>query len=244
MVALSVHNYTGATPRQAEKQKEVKKKPAVGLYDWFMKHDQGRIAWKWPHYFAVYEELFSKFREREGVVVVEIGSRDGGSLLMWRDYFGADSNVHSIDINPEAKRFADGRTKVFIGSQNNVTFLEQVLLEIGPVDIVIDDASHVPGDQLISFEVLSKAMKPDAIYLIEDVYWDLHKSDPFTKLCGVGKLQMGPWKKDKKVGSLYACKMYRNIIAFEYKPQEFVFDGAMRDIKKGNESIRCHFRSC
>ena len=251
MFTLSMHQYTGTglkhsmpLPQATQVVAKEIKKPAVGLYDWFMKHDQGRIAWKWPHYFAIYEELFSRFRDKKGVVVLEIGSRDGGSLLMWRDYFGESSNVHSIDINPEAKRFADSRTKVFTGSQNNVTFLEGVLLDLGAIDIIIDDASHIAGDQMISFEVLSRALKADAVYLIEDIYWDVQKSDTFNKLCGTKKLQMGPWLGGKNVGGLFSCKLYRNIVAFDYKPQEFVTDAGMRDIKKGNESIPCHFRSC
>ena len=43
-------------------------------------------------YFQVYEELFSRFRNRQPTFV-EIGVQHGGSLFMWRDYFGPGARI-------------------------------------------------------------------------------------------------------------------------------------------------------
>jgi hypothetical protein len=217
------------------------------IYKWFMAHEKGRVAWKWLHYFRIYDELFNRFRFKEDVVVLEIGSRDGGSLLMWRDYFGPGAKVHSIEINPEAYIFNDDRTRVFIGSQNNRTFLKEVVKAIGKVDIVIDDASHSSTDQLVSFDELYPAiMKQESVYLIEDVVWDFQKSDQFNHYCGQQTLQAGPWKRLKNIGDLYACKVYRNIVAFENSAQKFVEEKMMKfSVKKGDITIKnCVFTSC
>lgn len=217
------------------------------LQKWFMAHEKGRIAWKWMHYFKIYDELFHKFRNKNPVIILEIGSRDGGSLLMWRDYFGPGAKVHSIEINPEAYIFNDDRTRVFIGSQNNRTFLKEVVRAIGKVDIVIDDASHTPADQLVSFdELYPTIMKQESVYLIEDVYWDFQKSAQFNHYCGHQTLQASPWKRLKNLGDLYACKVYRNIVAFENSAQEFVEEDMSKYVvKKGDVEIKnCVFKSC
>ena len=44
-------------------------------------------VWKWKHYCDVYHRHFSKFVGRE-VHVLEVGIYSGGSLQMWREYFG------------------------------------------------------------------------------------------------------------------------------------------------------------
>ena len=36
------------------------------------------------------------------VTVLEVGIYSGGSLLMWRDYFGADCTIYGVDIQPNA----------------------------------------------------------------------------------------------------------------------------------------------
>ena len=217
------------------------------IYNWFMAHGKGRVAWKWLHYFRIYDELFHRFRFQKDLIVLEIGSRDGGSLLMWRDYFGPGAKVHSIEINPEAYVFNDERTRVFIGSQNNRTFLKEVVKALGKVDIVIDDASHVPADQLISFdELYPTLMKRESVYLIEDVVWDLQKSNQFNQYCGHQTLQSNPWRRLKNTGDLYACKVYRNIVAFENSAQKFVEEKMTKFVvKKGDITIKnCIYKSC
>ena len=38
-------------------------------------------------YFQVYDRIFSKYQGKE-ITFVEIGILDGGSLFMWREFFG------------------------------------------------------------------------------------------------------------------------------------------------------------
>jgi hypothetical protein len=58
------------------------------LRRFFEAHKRGHGIWKWNHYFEIYHRHFSKFRGRE-VHILEIGIYSGGSLEMWKDYFGA-----------------------------------------------------------------------------------------------------------------------------------------------------------
>jgi 23S rRNA U2552 (ribose-2'-O)-methylase RlmE/FtsJ len=127
---------------------------------------------KWEHYFEVYERFLSPIR-RNGPVVVEIGVQLGGSVEMWRDYFGPATRIFGIDINPEAKQQEDIVTKVFVGDQQDRTFLRSVLREIGTPDVVIDDGGHTANQQITAFEVLYPALSENGLYFVEDTHTSL-----------------------------------------------------------------------
>ena len=66
------------------------------------------FSFKWEKYFDVYEEYFSKFKDKN-ITFVEIGVYNGGSLKIWKNYFGPKSRIIGIDINPDCKKFEDDR---------------------------------------------------------------------------------------------------------------------------------------
>ena len=49
---------------------------------------------------------FSKFKDKN-ITFVEIGVYNGGSLKIWKNYFGPKSRIIGIDINPDCKKFED-----------------------------------------------------------------------------------------------------------------------------------------
>ena len=59
---------------------------------------------KWKKYFPIYEKLFEKYRNEE-ITFIEIGVLDGGSLEIWKKYFGTKSRIIGIDNNPQCKKF-------------------------------------------------------------------------------------------------------------------------------------------
>ena len=71
---------------------------------------------KLEKYFDVYEEYFSTFKGKN-ITFVEIGVFNGGSLKIWKDYFGPKSRIIGIDINPECKKFAKDGIEIHIGNQ-------------------------------------------------------------------------------------------------------------------------------
>ena len=75
---------------------------------------EGRLLNKWEHYIDIYDQFFNKFRNKD-IVFVEIGIAHGGSLQMWRKYFGEKATIIGIDVNPECKKFEEGNTKIYIG---------------------------------------------------------------------------------------------------------------------------------
>jgi limonene-1,2-epoxide hydrolase len=68
------------------------------LHKYFLNNNNRRIH-KWFHYFDIYEKHFSRFRNLKPVIL-EIGVMGGGSLEMWRDYFGEGAQIIGLDIDP------------------------------------------------------------------------------------------------------------------------------------------------
>lgn len=133
----------------------------------------GRPVDKWIHYLAAYQQHFGAYRGTP-VRMLEIGVFRGGSLDLWRRYFGPEATIVGIDIDPGCAERVTAPNHVRIGSQDDPAFLASVVAEFGPFDIVLDDGSHVGKHQRTSFEQLFPAVRPGGVYAIEDLhtsYW-------------------------------------------------------------------------
>jgi len=131
---------------------------------------------KWLHYFDIYERHFSRFVDKE-IVILEIGVFQGGSLKMWKNYFGEKAKIYAIDIYDKCKQFEEDNVKIFIGSQSDRDFLKNVKSQIPPIDILIDDGGHHMDQQIVTFEELYDHIKPDGVYLCKDLhtsYWNTY----------------------------------------------------------------------
>jgi len=125
------------------------------------------------HYFAIYHRHFERFRERP-VTVVEFGVSHGGSLQMWRSYFGSRSGIVGVDIDPRCQALEEAGIRIRIGDQEDRTFLRVLAKEVGPIDVVIDDGGHTMAQQIATFEELYPALSEEGVFLVEDVhtsYW-------------------------------------------------------------------------
>ncbi len=140
------------------------------LFQVFDKHE-GRLIYKWEHYFDIYDRHFSKFvNSTKPVVVVEIGVLHGGSLQMWKKYFGPNVVIYGIDIYEECKEFEEDQINIRIGSQADSVFLDSLLAEIPVIDILIDDGSHRMNHQISSFNYLFDKISEGGVYLVEDTH--------------------------------------------------------------------------
>ena len=151
----------------------------------FYAHDLKNLALlhgsdKWgAHYYAQhYEKHFRHLREKR-LNILEIGvggyaepAHGGASLRMWK-YFFPKSRVYSIDIYDKSA-LQEKRIKIFKGSQADPSFLTDVYKEIGSLDIIIDDGSHINEHVITSFKILFPLLNRGGIYVIEDTqtsYW-------------------------------------------------------------------------
>lgn len=134
---------------------------------------KGRLVRKWTHYIGYYERHFARFRSSP-VRFLEIGVFEGGSLELWRSYFGEDAAIYGVDINPACVDLAAPPNVIRIGSQADKTFMASVVNEMGGIDIVLDDGSHIAKHQRASLQILWPLLSEGGLYVIEDAhtsYW-------------------------------------------------------------------------
>jgi hypothetical protein len=138
------------------------------LWDYFESHRAGQGIWKWTHYFEIYQRHLSKFVGRSPHVV-EIGIYSGGSLPMWRPYFGPGCHVSGIDIQEECKTYADSDVSIHIGDQADRGFWKKFRESSPGVDVLIDDGGHLAEQQSVTLEEMLPYLKPGGVYLCEDI---------------------------------------------------------------------------
>lgn len=158
--------------RQSSKLTPWHKPDTNNLRQYFLKNT-GRLIHKCDHYFDIYDRHFARFRNKP-VRVLEIGVYHGGSLQMWREYFGAEAQIVGMDINPACQAFAEERIEVVIGSQEDREFLRQFKNRYPKFDIIIDDGGHTMNQQRVTFEELYGHVKEGGVFLAEDLctsYW-------------------------------------------------------------------------
>jgi hypothetical protein len=123
---------------------------------------------KWNEYSTIYDELFQNYIHRQNLRILEIGVLEGGSQRILRQYFHESSIIFGVDINPKCLELDTG-TKIRIGDATEEKFLSEVVSEMGGVDVVIDDGSHLSSQQKKSFEVLFPLLSDGGLYVVEDL---------------------------------------------------------------------------
>ena len=133
------------------------------------------LSVKHSSYFYTYERLLSSYRGKK-FTFVEIGVSNGGSLLMWREYFGPDARIIGIDFNPEAKRFEADGFEIHIGSQASPEFWQSFFASVGNVDIILDDGGHTNEQQIITCQQCIPHINDGGMLIVEDTHASYLKS--------------------------------------------------------------------
>jgi hypothetical protein len=157
----------------------------VRLLSTLFSYDLTRLAtlhqsdkWGCHWYTQHYQPLFEK-RRMQKLKVLEIGvggyerpDRGGSSLRMWK-YFFPFSEIYGVDIYDKSP-LQEERIRIFQGSQADPEFLRKLTNETGPLDIIIDDGSHLNEHVIFTFGELFPKLKEGGFYAIEDTqtsYW-------------------------------------------------------------------------
>jgi len=137
------------------------------------------------HYLPVYESALSAFRSRP-IRMMEIGVDRGGSMQMWRRYLHPESVIVGIDIRPKTRQFDEPSQglHVRIGRQEDISFLQSVVTELGPFDVILDDGSHMTSHMVETFRYLfPNGLASGGIYIVEDIganYCKPFRDSPMT----------------------------------------------------------------
>ena len=130
-------------------------------------------------YFHSYIPFYSRlFHGRTVRVLVEIGIGyeelmaplvpryiHGSSLKMWKDFF-PEARIIGCDIREDVL-FQEDRIECL---QVDQTCKEDLMrLAAFKPDVIIDDGSHRTEDQIFTAQVLLPCLRPEGLYVIEDV---------------------------------------------------------------------------
>lgn len=94
---------------------------------------------------------------------------------MWKSWLGPHADIVGIDIQPQCKDYEEDQISIRIGDQSDTNFLAKVVEEFDPIDIIIDDGSHMMSDIQTSFSYLYPKIARNGLYLVEDLhtaYWE------------------------------------------------------------------------
>lgn len=149
------------------------------LWDYFQNHKEGHGIWRWEHYFDIYHRHFLRFVGKK-VDLLEIGVYSGGSLEMWRSYFGKDCHIYGVDIAESCKTYENDHVSIFIGDQADRSFWSTFRKSVEGIDILIDDGGHTPEQQQTTLEEMLPHLRPGGVYLCEDIQGDFNRFSAFA----------------------------------------------------------------
>ena len=95
--------------------------------------------------------------------------KPGGSLRSWRDYF-PNADIMGFDVQPDTQ-FREERISTFICDSTDGNAVSAVIEErnFRDIDLIVDDGSHRPTDQLSTLKNCFKFLRHGGLYVIEDV---------------------------------------------------------------------------
>jgi 23S rRNA U2552 (ribose-2'-O)-methylase RlmE/FtsJ len=175
-------------------------------------------------YFDVYDELFSKYRNKK-ITFVEIGVLSGGSLFMWRNFFGSKARIIGIDLNPIAKKSRKHGFEIFIGDQSDKNFWKNLKKKTGQIDIILDDGGHRYIDQITTIECMLSNIKNNGMIVVEDSHTSYMKGFGNKKYSFINYIKkkidkinyrFHRLKKDPEM-MMWSLKVYESIVAIEVK---------------------------
>jgi hypothetical protein len=137
-----------------------------------------KFSIKWNNYLDIYSKIFQRFINKK-IVFVEIGVGNGGSLFMWRNFFGKKAKIIGIELNPEAKNLEKFGFEIHIGDQSDPLFWKKFYKKVGKIDILLDDGGHKNIQQITSFMESYNSIKPNGLIIVEDTHTSYMKKKGF-----------------------------------------------------------------
>jgi hypothetical protein len=132
------------------------------------------------HRYDRFYPLFLESLRDQEFNMLEIGVWGGGSLQLWEEYF-LKAYIHGVDINYDSYEGSSERFTLHKFDQSNPNDLKKIVETVPKCKFIIDDGSHHPYHQFITFiELFENLLEPGGVYIIEDIecnYWQNPKSN-------------------------------------------------------------------
>ncbi len=143
------------------------------LYKYYLESPLRSV--KHSSYFLTYENLLSHYKNKQ-IIFVEVGIHNGGSLFMWKKFFGDNSRIIGIDLNPKAKELENYGFEIFIGNQSDSTFWKEFYKSVGNIDVLLDDGGHTYEQQIITVYNSVDFINDGGMIIVEDTHTSYFKN--------------------------------------------------------------------
>ena len=127
-------------------------------------------------YAKIYEKYFYRYKEKR-LNIIELGSFYGNASAAFFFFF-KNSQIYSADINPDMYIYRSKRLKNFFTDTSSRSSIENDIIKRNvKFDLIIEDASHMLKDQIISLFILFKILKPGGYFIIEEIDFPEKRED-------------------------------------------------------------------
>lgn len=139
----------------------------MDLHDLGLKYSSDKAS---THAFTYEYDKRLKHLRNEKLNFLEIGIWEGGSILMWHEYF-SNATIHAADLY-DYSRLNSERIVTHIANQEREDELRTLPKNL---DIILDDGGHTMLQQQVTLKVLfNEHLKSGGLFILED----LHTSGP------------------------------------------------------------------
>ena len=143
-------------------------------YDKPSKQDNKKII---AHGYARIYEKYLKEHKDKNLNIIELGSFYGNASAAFYFYF-KNSQIYSADINPDMYLYRSKRLKNFFTDTSSRASIEKNILSRNiKFDLIIEDASHMLKDQIISLFILFKNLKSGGFFIVEEIDFPEKRED-------------------------------------------------------------------
>jgi len=176
-------------------------------------------------YAKIYETVFISFKEKK-INILEIGSFYGNAAAALYFYFDK-ANIFSADINPDMFKYKSNRiTNFYVDSSSRNSLKNDLINKKNNFDIIIEDASHMLKDQIISLFMLFPLVNPGGYFIVEELDFPETRED----------MRVDQTKPDLKqiLQNILKNTDFNSIYINDDEKKYFLENFSSIEIKKGN----------
>ncbi len=130
-------------------------------------------------YSKFYQDIFYPIKN-EKLNIIEIGSFYGNASAALFFYF-KNSKIYGADINPDMFRYKSDRVESFYVNSSSLSSIKNEIINKNiKFDIIIEDASHMLKDQIISIFYLFPILNKGGYFIVEELDFPETREDMRT----------------------------------------------------------------
>ena len=130
-------------------------------------------------YSKFYQDIFYPIKNKK-LNIIEIGSFYGNASAALFFYF-KNSKIYGADINPDMFRYKSDRVESFYVNSSSLSSIKNEIINKNiKFDIIIEDASHMLKDQIISLFYLFPILNKGGYFIVEELDFPETREDMRT----------------------------------------------------------------